>query len=64
MGDLKRILIMLDILKRYAQEEHGATAIEYGLIATGIGVAIAATVGLIGGDLDGFLASVRTYLSI
>ena len=55
---------MLDIFKRYAQEEDGATAIEYGLIATGIGVAIAATVGLIGGDLDAFLASVRAYLTI
>lgn len=48
--------------KSYFQEKDGATAIEYTLIAAGIGVAIAVTVGLIGGDLNGFFVTLRTFL--
>lgn len=35
----------------YLKDEDGATAIEYGLIAAGIAVAIAAVVGLLGDEL-------------
>ena len=38
-------------LKKYYNDETAATAIEYALIATGIAVAIAVTVNLIGATL-------------
>ncbi len=37
---------------RFLKDESGATAIEYGLIAAGISVAIATIVGTIGTQLD------------
>lgn len=37
---------------RFIKDESGATAIEYGLIAAGISVAIAAIVGTVGDDLN------------
>ncbi len=36
---------------RFLKNESGATAIEYGLIAAGIAVAIATIVGTVGGNL-------------
>lgn len=43
----------------YLKDEDGATAIEYGLIAAGIAVAIAAVVGLLGDELTGALTDVQ-----
>jgi pilus assembly protein Flp/PilA len=43
---------MKTILKRFAKDESGATAIEYGLIAAGISVAIIAVVNSLGTQLD------------
>jgi pilus assembly protein Flp/PilA len=40
------------MLKRFLQNEDGATAIEYGLIAALIGVAIITAVGLVGDELN------------
>lgn len=40
------------MLKRFLKNEDGATAIEYGLIAALIGVAIITAVGLVGTSLD------------
>jgi pilus assembly protein Flp/PilA len=40
------------MLKRFLKNEDGATAIEYGLIAALIGVAIIAAVGLVGTELE------------
>lgn len=40
------------MFKKFVRNEEGATAIEYGLIAAGISVAIAAVVLLVGGRLD------------
>jgi len=40
------------MLKRFLKNEDGATAIEYGLIAALIGVAIITAVGLVGDSLD------------
>ncbi len=37
---------------RFLKDESGATAIEYGLIAAGISVAIAAIVGTLGSQLN------------
>ena len=43
---------MKTLFKAFARDESGATAIEYGLIAAGISVAIVTVVGTIGGNLD------------
>lgn len=45
-------LIMINLLKRFKNDESGATAIEYGLIAALIAVAIIAGAGAVGGSLD------------
>lgn len=42
---------MKNLAKRFIEDESGATAIEYGLIAAGIAVAIIATVNTLGTDL-------------
>jgi Flp pilus assembly pilin Flp len=42
---------------RIAAEEEGATAIEYALIACGIGAAVAATVWSLGATTNSFYAS-------
>jgi pilus assembly protein Flp/PilA len=52
-----RIYIM-----RFIRDESGATAIEYGLIAAGIAVAIIATVQALGSNLNSTFTSVSTAL--
>ena len=42
---------MKNLMKRFAQDESGATAIEYGLIAAGISVVIITAVNLVGTNL-------------
>ena len=42
---------MKNLMKRFAQDESGATAIEYGLIAAGISVVIITVVTTIGTNL-------------
>jgi pilus assembly protein Flp/PilA len=44
-------LPMKNLVKRFAKDESGATAIEYGLIAAGIAVAIITAVNLVGTNL-------------
>jgi pilus assembly protein Flp/PilA len=46
----------------FCQDETGATAIEYGLIAAGIAVAIIATVQALGTSLNTTFTSVQTAL--
>ncbi len=46
----------------YLKNEDGATAIEYGLIAAGIAVAIAVIVGTVGTDLTATFQSVSDAL--
>jgi pilus assembly protein Flp/PilA len=53
---------MRTLLARFAQNESGATAIEYGLIAAGISVAIIAVLGGVGSSLKTTLTSVQTAL--
>ena len=53
---------MKNLMKRFAQDESGATAIEYGLIAAGISVAIIAVVQTVGGDLINTFTRVSTAL--
>lgn len=42
----------MNIFARFAQDESGATAIEYGLIAALISVVIIGAVSLLGGNLE------------
>ena len=48
---------------RFMKDESGATAIEYGLIAAGISVAIVTVVGNVGTDLNSTFADVQNGLS-
>jgi pilus assembly protein Flp/PilA len=54
---------MTNLLKRFAKDESGATAIEYGLIAAGISVAILAAVQGLGGQLKNTFNYIGTQLS-
>lgn len=50
------------LFKRFISDERGATAIEYGLIAAGISVAIIAVVAGLGSKLNATFTSVQTAL--
>jgi pilus assembly protein Flp/PilA len=54
---------MSKFLKSLWKDEDGATAIEYGLLAALISVAIIATVSLLGGTLDRTFSKVDTDLT-
>ncbi len=49
-------------LRRFARDDRGTTAIEYALIASGISIAIAAAVLILGSTVLGFFNSVATAL--
>lgn len=49
--------------RKFLGDEEGVTAIEYGLIAALIAIAIVVTVGLIGTQLNGLFARIVTCLS-
>ena len=51
------------MLARFIREEEGATAIEYGLIASLIAVVIIAAVALIGTNLSTTFNSVATHIA-
>jgi pilus assembly protein Flp/PilA len=53
---------MKNLLSRFVKDESGATAIEYGLIAAGISIAIITVVNGLGTKLSGTFASVSTSL--
>jgi pilus assembly protein Flp/PilA len=46
---------MTNLIKRFLQDESGATAVEYGLVAAGISVAIIAVVQGLGSKLSSAL---------
>lgn len=50
------------MLKKFIRNEEGATAIEYGLIAAGIAVAIAAAVFTLGSRLSALFGEVRDQI--
>jgi len=54
---------MNSLVKRFVKDESGATAIEYGLIAAGISVAIIATVKGLGTQLNTTFTAVTTQLA-
>ena len=53
---------MTNLVKRFVKDDLGATAIEYGLIAAGISVAIIAVVQGLGSKLNTTFTSVQTAL--
>jgi pilus assembly protein Flp/PilA len=53
---------MKTLVSRFVKDESGATAIEYGLIAAGISVAIIAVVNGIGSNLNTKFTSINTQL--
>jgi pilus assembly protein Flp/PilA len=54
---------MKNSIKRFAQDESGATAIEYGLIAAGISVAIITVVQALGTQLQATFTAVSAALA-
>ncbi len=54
---------MRNFIKNFAQDESGATAIEYGLIAALMAVVIIAGIGAFGGALQTKFESIGTIIS-
>jgi pilus assembly protein Flp/PilA len=54
---------MKNLVSRFLKDESGATAIEYGLIAAGISIAIITVVQLVGGQLNTNFEEIRTALA-
>ncbi|MGD0850555.1 Flp family type IVb pilin [Bradyrhizobium sp.] len=53
---------MKNLIARFVKDESGATAIEYGLIAAGIALAIIAAVNSLGSTLNTKFTSISTGL--
>jgi len=53
----------MNIFARFAQDESGATAIEYGLIAALISVVIIGAVAALGGTLTDVFTNINTCLT-
>ena len=53
---------MKNLIARFVKDQSGATAIEYGLIAAGISVAIITVVNSIGGQLKNAFNNISTQL--
>lgn len=54
---------MRTLFARFVNDESGATAIEYGLIAAGISVAIVTIVGTLGDTLQGVFSEINEKVS-
>jgi pilus assembly protein Flp/PilA len=57
-----KVMTMKNILKKFIADESGATAIEYGLIAAGISLAIIAIINGLGAKLNTKFTSINTSL--
>jgi pilus assembly protein Flp/PilA len=53
---------MINFVKRFVKDESGATAIEYGLIAAGISVAIISVVYGLGSKISGTFGNISSQL--
>ncbi len=53
---------MKRIIVKFLSDDSGATAIEYGLIAAGISLAIIAVVNGLGSNLNGMFSSINSSL--
>ena len=54
---------MYSLIQQFVRDERGATSIEYGLIAAGIGVALITLVSEVGVEIQGIFTSVRDQLN-
>ena len=54
---------MKNLVSRFVKDESGATAIEYGLIATGIAIAIIAAITAVGAALNVDFTNVATAIN-
>ncbi|GBF26218.1 hypothetical protein MnTg02_01255 [bacterium MnTg02] len=54
---------MNKVLSRFLKDESGATAIEYGLIAAGISVAIIAAVNALGSTVTGTFEAINSNMN-
>ncbi len=61
MFKFSRLAIVTPV-RNFIADDGGATAIEYAMIASGIAVAIAATVMTLGSNVNGLYASVATAM--
>jgi pilus assembly protein Flp/PilA len=59
---VKNAELLCQISKRLLNDEAGATAIEYCIIAAGIGLAVFGAVELVGSSLNSIFASVATAI--
>jgi pilus assembly protein Flp/PilA len=62
LGLITKVQTRATDLKEFYQDKSGATAIEYGLIAAGIAVAIIAAVFALGDEVKGFFTDIQTQL--
>ena len=60
---LRHYVKVSEYIKKFAADPSGATAIEYGLIAAGIAVAIIVAVQLVGTNLSAMFDNVATEIS-
>ena len=51
---------IIALLRRFARDDSGATAIEYALVASGIGVAAAGAIASLGTNVKGLYTKVLT----
>jgi pilus assembly protein Flp/PilA len=61
-SDLERAFKMMRLVKAFLADESGATAIEYGLIAAGIALAIIPVMNGLGAKLNTKFTSINTSL--
>ena len=61
-ASLQREFVMSKVFARFLHDEAGATAIEYGLIAAGISIAIIAAVNGLGTNLNAKFTSINSSL--
>lgn len=54
---------MYSMINKFLRDERGATSIEYGLIAAGIGVAVITLVGQVGGEIQTLFTNLKVQLS-
>jgi pilus assembly protein Flp/PilA len=54
---------MYKLINKFLRDERGATSIEYGLIAAGIGVAVITLVGQVGGEIQTLFTNLKVQLS-
>jgi pilus assembly protein Flp/PilA len=62
LQDEQKVVMMRKLLKDFVADESGATAIEYGLIAAGISLAIIAVINGLGAKLNTKFTSINTSL--